>query len=117
MTTTQPGIVDELGAADRATLVNAAEHGNLAAVALMLELGFPIDTRRDGADDDGATALHAASWAGSANTVALLLAHGADLTARDSRWNSQPLEWALVGSGETRQRSATGLGHHRQPTP
>ena len=66
----------------------------------MLELGFPIETRRDGADDDGATALHAASWAGSADTVALLLAHGADLTARDSRWNSQPLEWALVGSGE-----------------
>lgn len=66
----------------------------------MLELGFPVDTRREDADDDGATALHAASWAGSAETVALLLDHGADLRARDSRWQGQPLEWALVGSGE-----------------
>lgn len=66
----------------------------------MLELGFPANSCRDTADDDGATALHAASWAGSADTVGLLLRHGADLTARDSRWHSRPLEWALVGSGE-----------------
>src|SRR5581483_6347186 len=76
------------------------ERGNLAAVALMLDLGFPIEARREDTDDDGATALHAASWAGSAETVALLLDHGADLQARDTRWDSRPLEWALVGSGE-----------------
>ena len=95
-----PGLVDRLEPADRAALVAAAEHGNLASVELMLELGFPIEARREGTDDDGATALHAASWAGSAETVALLLDHGADLNARDTRWHSQPLEWALVGSGE-----------------
>jgi ankyrin repeat protein len=95
-----PGLVERLDPADRAALVGAAEHGNLAAVALMLELGFPVDSRRELTDDDGATALHAASWAGSAETVALLLEHGADLSARDTRWRSQPLEWALVGSGE-----------------
>lgn len=67
----------------------------------MLDLGFPVDTRREDTDDDGATALHAASWAGAADTVALLLERGADLTARDTRWHSQPLAWALVGSGET----------------
>jgi hypothetical protein len=95
-----PGLVDRLEPSERATLVAAAEHGNLAAVRLMLELGFPIDARREDTDDDGATALHAASWAGSADTVALLLDQGADLRARDKRWDSQPLEWALVGSGE-----------------
>ena len=95
-----PGLVNRLEPADLAALVAAAEHGNLASVALMLELGFPIDTRREATDDDGATALHAASWAGSAETVALLLDHGADLSARDTRWHSQPLAWALVGSGE-----------------
>jgi ankyrin repeat protein len=100
LATVEPGLVDRLDPADRAALVAAAEHGNLAAVRLMLELGFPIDARREAADDDGATALHAASWAGSAATVALLLDHGADLSARDTRWQSQPLEWALVGSGE-----------------
>lgn len=98
--TAHPGLIDRLEAEDRATLVAAAERGNLASVRLMLELGFDVDTRRDGTDDDGATALHAASWAGSADTVALLLEHGADLTARDSHWHSQPLQWALVGSGE-----------------
>lgn len=99
----EPGLVDGLEPSDRATLVAAAEHGNLAAVALLLELGFPIDTRRE--DDDGATALHAAAWAGAADTVALLLDHGADLHARDKRWDSQPLEWALVGSGEAPESS------------
>jgi ankyrin repeat protein len=66
----------------------------------MLELGFPIEARREAEDDDGATALHAAAYAGAADTVALLLDHGAELSARDTRWQSQPLEWALVGSGE-----------------
>ena len=95
-----PGLVDRLEPAERAALVSAAEHGNVASVGLMLELGFPVDARREATDDDGATALHAASWAGSTDTVALLLDHGADLSARDTRWHSQPLEWALVGSGE-----------------
>ena len=95
-----PGLVDRLEPAERAALVSAAEHGNVASVGLMLELGFPVDARREATDDDGATALHAASWAGITDTVALLLDHGADLSARDTRWHSQPLEWALVGSGE-----------------
>jgi ankyrin repeat protein len=95
-----PGLVNRLAPPDQAALVGAAEHGNLAAVGLMLELGFPIQARRADSDDDGATALHAAAWAGSAEIVALLLDHGADLSARDTRWQSQPLEWALVGSGE-----------------
>lgn len=97
---THPGLVDLLPLGDHEALVNAAEHGNQPAVALMLNLGFPIDARREGPEDDGATALHTASWAGSADTVALLLERGADLHARDTRWHSLPLEWALVGSGE-----------------
>jgi ankyrin repeat protein len=100
LVTAAPGLVGGLEDADREALVAAAEHGNVTAVELMLELGFPVDTRRQAIDDDGATALHAASWAGSADTVALLLGHGADPTARDMRWQSPPLGWALVGSGE-----------------
>jgi ankyrin repeat protein len=98
-----PGLLGRLERADLATLVNAAERGNTPAVALMLELGFPIDTRREGIDDadDGASALHAAAWAGAANTVALLLDRGADVRARDGRWHGRPLAWALVGSGES----------------
>ena len=95
-----PTLVARVGHADQVALVAAAERGNTASVRLMLELGLPIEARREGVDDDGATALHAAAYAGAAETVELLLAHRADLTARDSRWNAQPLEWALVGSGE-----------------
>ncbi|MHB1833936.1 MAG: ankyrin repeat domain-containing protein [Solirubrobacteraceae bacterium] len=97
----EPRLVDRLEPSDREALVAAAERGDVASVGLMMELGFPIDARREVTDDDGATALHAASWAGSAETVALLLDHGANVSARDTRWHSQPLEWALVGSGET----------------
>jgi Ankyrin repeats (many copies) len=63
----------------------------------MLDLGFPVGAH-DG--DDGATALHAAAYHGSADVVRLLLARGADLEARDATWDSPPLDWALVGSGE-----------------
>ena len=88
--------MDRLDAGDLAALVAAAERGNISAVELALDIGFPIEAR----GDDGATALHAAAYAGSADTVALLLARAADLTVRDTRWHSQPLDWALVGSGE-----------------
>ena len=96
-----PTLVGRVEPADQAALVAAAERGNAVSVRLMLELGLPIETRREGIDDDGATALHAAAYAGAAETVEVLLAAGADLTAHDTRWNAQPLEWALVGSGES----------------
>ena len=47
-----------LDAGDLAALVAAAEHGNLAAVELALNIVFPIEAR----GDDGATALHAAAY-------------------------------------------------------
>lgn len=92
----EPSLLDRLDAGDLAALVAAAEHGNTSAVEVALDIGFPIEAR----GSDGATALHAAAYAGSAPTVALLLARDADLSARDTRWHSQPLDWALVGSGE-----------------
>jgi len=64
----------------------------------MLDLGFPLDVRA-GREGDGATALHAAAAAGSAGTVRLLLERGADIEARDTTWESTPVEWAIVGSG------------------
>jgi ankyrin repeat protein len=99
----EPSLLDRLDARDLAALVTAAEHGNISAVELALDVGFPIEAR----GDDGATALHAAAYAGSAETVALLLARGADLTERDARWHGQPLDWALVGSGEAPDSAPT----------
>lgn len=87
---------ERLTAADHAAIVYAADHGNAPAVALMLDLGFPINIAGGGL---GETPLHAAAAAGSAEVVGLLIAHGADITALDDTFGSAPLGWASVGSG------------------
>ena len=94
-----PGLLDRLTPEQRAAaLTRAAEAGHAAALALMLDLGIPVNAR-DG-ENDGATALHAAAYHGSDGAVRLLLARGADLEARDATYDSPPLDWAIVGSGE-----------------
>jgi len=95
--TQDPGLPGRLTAAQQtAAMIHAAESGNTEAIALMVDLGFPVDAR----GDDGGTALHAAAYSGSAPAVRLLLGRGADVGARDASWNSTPIEWAAVGSGE-----------------
>jgi ankyrin repeat protein len=98
-----PGLVAALSSDDRAALVRAAEMGRGAAVALMLDLGFPVETR----GVDGGTALHAAAYSGSADVVRLLLERGADIEARDTTWNTPPLIWAAIGSGEQPRNDPT----------
>jgi ankyrin repeat protein len=93
----RPRLMGSLTDAERGAIVDAAGTGRTAAVALMLDLGFPVQVR---GGDDGGTALHAAAYSGSADTVRLLLDRGADIEARDTTWDSTPLEWAKVGSGE-----------------
>ncbi len=92
-----PELVRRLTAEDLGALADAAEYADLAAVRLMLDLGFPVGAQRP---DDGATPLHAAAYAGRAPIVALLLARGADVNASDGQWGSTALAWATVGSGE-----------------
>ena len=99
-----PDLLRRLDDAGRAAIVRAASAGDTAAVALMLKLGFPVETR----GEDGGTALHAASYAGHVETVRLLLDRGADVEARDLQWTSSPLVWASVGSGEGRDASRPG---------
>ena len=92
-----PGLPGRLTESERGAIVLAAERGDAKAVRLMLDLGFSVDAR---GGDDGGTALHAAAYSGSAGVVRLLLARGADIEARDTTWDSTPLVWAQVGSGE-----------------
>jgi ankyrin repeat protein len=93
-----PGLPGRLTAAQQAAaMIHAAESGNTAALALILDHGFPVDAS---GGDDGGTALHAAAYSGSAPAVRLLLDRGAAIEARDTSWNSTPIEWAAVGSGE-----------------
>jgi ankyrin repeat protein len=81
---------------DLSMIVHAAQRASVAAVATMLDQGFPVDTR----DENGQTALHEAAYAGRADVVALLLDRGAAVDPRDERWHSTPLCFATVGSGE-----------------
>lgn len=92
-----PGLAARLAGADSGAIVLAAERGDTEAVALMLDLGFPVDAH---GGDNGGTPLHTSAYSGSADTIRLLLERGADIEARDATWDSTPLEWAMVGSGE-----------------
>jgi ankyrin repeat protein len=93
-----PGLSGRLTASEAATIVTAAESGDASAVALMLDVGFPIDAR----GEHGATAMHTAAHSGSVETVTLLLSRGADVEARDTTFKGNALDWAVVGSGEQR---------------
>jgi hypothetical protein len=96
--TRDPGLPGRLTSSqEAAAIAQAAEAGNTAAVSLMLDLSFPIDAR---SGEHGSTALHAAAYSGSASTARLLIDRGADIEARDTRWDGPPLDWAIVGSGE-----------------
>jgi ankyrin repeat protein len=97
----RPRLVDDLADADHKAIAHAADHGDLPAVELMLDLGFPLNAP---VGDDGASPLHAAAGAGAAELVAFLIERGADIEAEDTSWAATPLCWATVGSG-------FGLGH------
>lgn len=67
-----------------------------AALSLMLELGFGHDAR----DESGEQPLHTAAYQGNADAVRMLLSAGAEVDARDTRFDATPLAFATVGSGE-----------------
>ncbi len=90
-------LIESMTPDDCRAISDAAWNGDAAAVTLMLELGF--DPRTPG--QDAGTALHCASWQGSAETVRVLLEHpdARELVAiRDTQHNATPLGWCCHGS-------------------
>jgi ankyrin repeat protein len=81
-------------AADAATeaLPDAAA---TASFPVMLDLGFSPHAGRFGEQP-----LHAAAYHGNAPAVRVLLEAGAEVDARDARFDATPLAFAAVGSGE-----------------
>lgn len=83
------------GRDDEATLVVAAQQGNLRALRLCLDvLGASVDAT----NDKGLTALHAAAGNGQRLVVDELLGRGASLTIRDPVHRGTPLDharWAV----------------------
>lgn len=86
----------ELSEQDKALLVDAAGTRSADTIALMLDVGFPHDAR----NELGEQPLHTAAYWGNAPVVRVLLEAGADVDARDSRFDATPLAFATVGSGE-----------------
>ena len=95
-----PDLPVRLADEDRAAVVAAAVTAPPAAVALMLDLGFSALDR----NGFGEQPLHSAAYHGNAEMARLLIDAGADVDARDSRFESTPLAFATVGSGESAGR-------------
>jgi len=95
MLAAQPSLRDEITDAHYVALHQAAEQGDVVALALLLDCGF--DPNRGDAEI-GKTALHSAAMAGQPESTRLLLARGASPDTRDREFHGQPLVWAAEGS-------------------
>lgn len=72
-------------------LLKAAGAGDLEKVTAMLDEDPALVRARDA---DGSTALHYAAWHGHREVVELLLARGADLDAKNTRYENPPITMA-----------------------
>jgi ankyrin repeat protein len=90
-----PDLPDRLTDEDRGVICQAAESRPAETLALMLEVGFSPNAR-----SFGELPLHAAAYHGNAAGVLVLLGAGAEVDARDERFESTALAFATVGSGE-----------------
>jgi ankyrin repeat protein len=91
-----PDLPGRLAGTDQAVIVDAAGSCPASTIALMLDLGFPPGAR----SNTGQQPLHSAAYTGNAAVIRLLLKAGADVDARDTRFDSTPLAFATVGSRE-----------------
>jgi ankyrin repeat protein/ketosteroid isomerase-like protein len=81
---------------DQSLIVDAAGDRPAETIALMLDVGFAPGAR----NELGEQPLHNAAYWGNAPVVRLLLDAGAEVDARDARFDATPLAFATVGSGE-----------------
>jgi ankyrin repeat protein len=103
-----PGIVEQLGPADRRALTDEAWAANAAAVDLMLELGFDPSVP-SASGPTGGTALHCAAWEGSVDCVSSIVRRAAGralLEVRDPTYGGTPLSWCSHGSVNCGNRQA-----------
>jgi len=89
-----PGLVASLDQ-EAARAIHVALHDDRPeALALMLSLAWPLGVESEW----GGTPLHWAAWHGRVAVVRQLIAGGAPVNARDSRYGSSPIAWAAHGS-------------------
>jgi ankyrin repeat protein len=83
-------------------LTYAARNDQLSAVALLLDVGAPVD-----GEPYYGTALHWAAFFGKQNAVELLIQRGADVEKKDCRIGATPAGWATVFSSEEKLQALT----------
>lgn len=84
-----PGIAADVQSAHAGLLHRAASLDLSESIRILVEeLGYDVNVRTHN------TPLHDAAWSGSAGAARTLLALGADLNARDARFDSTPANWA-----------------------
>jgi ankyrin repeat protein len=71
-------------------MMAAARHDLRDVAALLLDLGMSPNV-----DDHGHRPLHTTASSDSPGVAALLIEHGAEIDARDSKYGGTPLGWAL----------------------
>ena len=91
----QPSLRADLRPEHHLLLHRPAESGNAPVLEAMLACGFHPDAR----DKDNVTPLHRAAMGGHPEATRVLLAHGADVNARDGMFAAPPLVWAVEGRG------------------
>jgi ankyrin repeat protein len=79
--------------ASPAALFEAARRDRPDALALLLDLGFPLEIQ----DGTGKRALHEAAANGALRAAAFLVERGAEVDLRESNYNSTPIGWAAHG--------------------
>jgi ankyrin repeat protein len=89
-----PGLLASLDEESVRTIHIALHDDRPEALALMLALGWPLAVEGEW----GGTPLHWAAWNGRVALVRQLLAHGAPVNVRDSRYGSSPIAWTAHGS-------------------
>lgn len=82
---------------DQVKLPNAAQSNNINAVRLMLQAGWPVDTR----GEMGATALHWAGFNGNAEMAREILRFHPALELKSREYAGTALAWAVFGSGNS----------------
>lgn len=76
----------------RTPFFEAVQSNDIDRVRSMLAADRSLARARD---DQGATALHHAAFEGRREIIELLLGSGADINARDQRYDATPGGWAL----------------------
>ncbi len=71
----------------------AAQRNRADAVALLLDLGVPIEI----ADANNTRALHHAAANDAVDVAKLLIERGAEIDPRETNWNGSPIGWAAHG--------------------